>query len=97
MEVNNSETPTDGSISVDDLIVLEGELNGAAFQILKDNGCNTSIPSRRFVELHPDLLVLNDTNMCVTPSKRGPRKRRYRRRLEQHLPLVSIATPRPGL
>lgn len=46
---------TDKSVPVSRLFVLDGSLNGLSVRLLKDNGCSTSLMSKRFVDQNPGL------------------------------------------
>ena len=69
-EVSTSESEADGTIPVKPLIVFEGKMHGVAAQILKDDGCNTNVVSKDFVQKHSHLFNIEDTAITVTHSKR---------------------------
>ena len=70
-EVNNNDTSADCILPPEYLIVFRGKMKGSADKILKDDGRNTNILSRHFVERHPELFNVDNTAMCISHSKRG--------------------------
>lgn len=44
--------PIDGPIPMEDLIVLDGSLEGKRVRVLKDDGCNTNVVSHEFFRKH---------------------------------------------
>ena len=49
---DKNDIPTDELVPVASLIVLSGKLNGISVRVLKDDGCNTNVISRKFFGLH---------------------------------------------
>ena len=67
-------TPSDNSITgetvpVEELIVLDGSLEGRRVQVLKDDGCNTNVLSREFFEKNKNRLKWRECDVEVRHSK----------------------------
>ena len=63
--------PTDGPIPVASLLVLSGKLNGISARVLKDDGCNTNVISRRFFGLHRQRFHARKADVVVNHSREG--------------------------
>ena len=42
--------PTEETIHLEHLLVLSGTMNGLSVRVLKDDGCNTNVVSREFLD-----------------------------------------------
>ena len=71
MEVRTTSSETDVTIPVEDLIVVEGTLNGESARILKDDGCNTNVVSRDFYADHSHLFEVRESPIVVSHSRKG--------------------------
>lgn len=60
---------TEGSVPVAELITLKGLLNSTLVHILKDDGCNTNVVSRTFLENNRDLFRVKETRTLLSHSK----------------------------
>ena len=58
-------------IPVDDLFVLKGKLNGLDVQVLKDDGCNTNLVSKKFVEKNRNCFNIKKKKIPIHHSKKG--------------------------
>lgn len=58
-------------ISVENLLVLRGIVNGHEASVLKDDGCNTNIMSHEFLRKYRHLLEVRDANISISHSKKG--------------------------
>ena len=61
----------DDPIPVEDLIVLDGLLEGKKVSVLKDDGCNTNVVSRDFFEKNRGLFKWKECDVEVRHSKSG--------------------------
>lgn len=43
-----TEVEAEDAVPVENLIILDGKLEGRPFQVLKDDGCNTNVLSKDF-------------------------------------------------
>lgn len=68
--VREKQTGVDGSVTVAELILLDGYLNSAPVHILKDDGCNTNVVSKTFLAGHSDLFRVKDTPTLLSHSKK---------------------------
>ena len=62
--------PTDGSIPVEPLIVLNGWRHGRAVKVLKDDGCNTNVVSTQFLRNNRKLFKIAKVRSCLNHSQR---------------------------
>ena len=51
-------------------MVLKGEMEGCSVAVLKDDGCNTNVVSKEFVNHNPHLFDLRRCNISVTHCKK---------------------------
>jgi hypothetical protein len=58
----------DDIIPIEPLFVLDGMLNGKPVRILKDDGCNTNVVSRKFVERNAEAFKMKSRNVMVNHS-----------------------------
>ncbi len=63
--------PIDEPIPMDDLIVLEGLLDGEKVNVLKDDGCNTNVVSREFFNENRKFFKWKNCNVEVCHSRKG--------------------------
>ncbi len=63
--------PIEGPIPMDDLIALEGSLDGKSVQVLKDDGCNTNVVSQEFFEKNRKYFNWKKCDVEVSHSQRG--------------------------
>ena len=69
--IRQADSVTDGTIPVENLLVIDGFLNGKMVKILKDDGCNTNVISRDFVATNKDIFHTLDTKTTAAHSKKG--------------------------
>ena len=67
-EIEN--TSIDESIPMEDLLVLDGTLNGIRVKVLKDDGCNTNVVSHEFFEKNFDRFDSGKCDVEVAHSKK---------------------------
>lgn len=67
-------TPTKNEIPVEPLIVMYGALQGKSVKVLKDDGCNTNVVSRQFVQNNRSLFEIVDKKVQVNHSKKGTKE-----------------------
>jgi hypothetical protein len=58
----------DDNIPIEPLFVLDGMFNGKPVRILKDDGCNTNVVSRKFVERNAEAFKMKSRNVMVNHS-----------------------------
>ena len=61
----------DGLTPMEDLLVLEGSLDGHRFRILKDDGCNTNVASHQFFRVNCEKFNWEKCNVEFSHSKKG--------------------------
>lgn len=67
----SNDIPIDEPIPMDDLIVLEGFLDGKRVRVLKDDGCNTNVVSREFFNKNRKNFKWKNCNVEVSHSQKG--------------------------
>lgn len=62
-------------IPVDPLIVLDGKINGVKVRVLKDDGCNTNVVSKRLVKKFRHCFKVVDDDVLVQHSDKDSNER----------------------
>lgn len=71
LELGSTDMPTDTSIPVASLIIIEERLKGVSVRALKDDGCTTNVISKEFFATHPNLFETREVPVVVSHSKKG--------------------------
>jgi len=66
-----NESVHSGGIPLEPLLVLKGKLNSVSVRVLKDDGCNTNVVSKKIVDLNRQRFTVRKEKFVVQHSKDG--------------------------
>ena len=75
VQFNGQYIHDDKEVPIDPLIVLEGTINGQKARMLKDDGCNTNLVSKEFLQRNRRLFKVIRTRTSIQHSMQGSGER----------------------